>query len=257
VNAVCESEVRRAAQLHERQPGDAATLPVLPSLRTLLPAGGLVKGQVAAVGEYGTLCLVLMAAASAAGAWCAVAGIPEFGVVAAAQAGVDPDRLLLVPDPGEDWARVAATLIDACELVVLRPPEPATAPVRRRLEATLRRGRSVLLIAGDWPGAQVRLQVVTRRWTGIGDGHGRLRACRAEVRADGRGAGAVPQTRWFWLPAEDGTVTADERTEETTVLTGPAHRGFGQFAVSGDIPVEAQSFEASGPDDRGSAWPAT
>jgi hypothetical protein len=25
---------------------------------------------------------------------------------------------------------------------------------------------------------------------------------------DGRGAGAAPRTRWLWLPAEDGTVTA-------------------------------------------------
>jgi hypothetical protein len=75
-------------------------LPVLPPLRTLLPAGGLVKGQVVSVGRYGMLCLALMAGASAAGAWCAVAGVPEFGVAAAAAAGVEPDRLLLVPGPG-------------------------------------------------------------------------------------------------------------------------------------------------------------
>ena len=50
-----ERALRRAGQLHERLPGDEEILPVLPPLRTLLPAGGLVKGQVAAVGEYGGL----------------------------------------------------------------------------------------------------------------------------------------------------------------------------------------------------------
>jgi hypothetical protein len=83
---------------------------------------------------------------------------------------------------------------------------------RRRLEATLRRGRGVLLVAGDWPGAQLRLRVVTQRWTGLGDGRGRLRACCAEVTADGRGEAAMTRTRWLWLPGEDGGVAlADPR----------------------------------------------
>jgi hypothetical protein len=189
---------------------DAGTLAVLPALRELLPRGGLACGSVVAVAEFGLLCLALAAAASAAGAWCGIAGVPEAGIVAAVGLGLDAERMLLVPDLGPAWPQVTASLLDGCELVLLRPPEQATAQVRRRLEATLRRGRGVLLVAGDWPGALVRLQVVTRRWTGLGDGHGRLRACRAEVRADGRGASAAPRTRWLWLPAEDGTVTVAE-----------------------------------------------
>jgi hypothetical protein len=62
-------------------------------------------------------------------------------------------------------------------------------------------------VAGDWPGAQVRLRVISQRWTGLGDGHGRVRACCAEVTADGRGEAALTRTRWLWLPAEDGGVT--------------------------------------------------
>jgi len=104
-------------------------------------------------------------------------------------------------------AQVVASLLDGCEIVLVRPPAPATAPIRKRLEAALRRGRGVLLVAGDWSGAQVRLRVGTRRWTGLGDGHGRLRACCAEVTANGRGQAAATHTRWLWLPAEDGTVT--------------------------------------------------
>jgi hypothetical protein len=101
---------------------------------------------------------------------------------------------------------VVASLLDGCELVLLRPPVPASAQVRRYLDATLRRGRGVLLVTGDWPGSQVRLRVTEQRWTGLGDGRGLLRACRAEVMADGRGEAAMSRTRWLWLPAEDGAV---------------------------------------------------
>lgn len=236
MNAAHESAVQPARQLRERQPGDEQILPVLPPLRTLLPAAGLVKGQVAAVDEYGVLCLALMAGASAAGAWCAVAGIPEFGVVAAAQAGVEPDRLLVVPDLGEDWPRVAGALIDGCEVVLVRPPAQPPAQVRQRLGAVLRRRAGVLLVIGAWDGAPIRLRVARRRWTGLGDGHGRLQACQAEVVAEGRGAAGRPRSRWLWLPAPDGTVAEAAVPQETMpVLTGPAHRGFGQSAALSDI----------------------
>ena len=166
-------------------------LPVLPALRGLLPRGGLTRGSVVAVAEFGLLCLALVAAASADGAWCGIAGIPEAGMLAAAALGLDAGRTLLVPDPGPSWPQVVASLLDGCELVLLRPPArtPASVQVRQRLEATLRRGRGVLVVAGDWPGAQLR-----------------LRACCAEVAADGRGEAAMTRTRWLWLPGEDGGV---------------------------------------------------
>jgi hypothetical protein len=196
-------------------PGAVGTgmLPVLPALRELLPRGGLARGSVVTVAEFGLLALALVAGASADGAWCGIAGVPEAGVLAAAGLGLEAERTLLVPDPGHAWAQVVASLLDGCDLVLLRPPAqapPLEAQVRRRLEATLRRGRGVLLVAGDWPGAQVRLRVLTQGWTGLGDGHGRLRACCAQVTADGRGEAAVPRTRWLWLPAEDGRVTVAE-----------------------------------------------
>jgi hypothetical protein len=190
-------------------PGEPGVLPVLPVLRELLPRGGLPRGSVVTVTEFGLLALALAAGASAAGAWCGVAGVPEAGVLAAAALGLDTERILLIPDPGQAWAQVVASLLDGCELVLLRlPPGAQLARVRPRLEATLRRARGVLLVAGEWPGAQVRLRVVTQGWTGLGDGHGRLRACCAQVTADGRGEAALTRTRWLWLPAEDGRITA-------------------------------------------------
>jgi hypothetical protein len=207
-------------------------LPALPALRDLLPRGALARGSVLVVPEFGLLCLALAAGASATGAWCGIAGIPEAGLLAAAGLGLDIERMLLVPDPGPAWPQVVASLLDGCELVLVRPPAMAQAPVRRRLEAALRRAGGVLLVAGDWPGAQVRLRVLTQRWTGLGDGHGRVRACCAEVTADGRGEAALARTRWLWLPAEDGAVAVADPVDILVTDTP-----FPQ-----DIPVARDSF---------------
>jgi hypothetical protein len=186
-------------------PSGRGALPVLPALGELLP-GGLSRGTVAAVGGWGLLCLALAAGASAAGAWCAVAGVPQLGVAAAAGVGLDPGRMLVVPDLGAGWPQVVISLLDGCELVLLRPPDRPSGGVRRRLEASLRRCGGVLVVAGDWDGAQARLIVARQEWAGIGTGHGRLRARRVQVVADGRGAASRLRTRWLWLPGPDGSV---------------------------------------------------
>ena len=119
------------------------TLPVLPALRELLPRGGLARGSVLAVAEFGLLCLALVAGASADGAWCGIAGIPEAGVLAATGLGLDAGRTLLVPEPGPAWPQVVASLLDGCEIVLLRPPVRAPAQVQAapRGDAAARAGR--------------------------------------------------------------------------------------------------------------------
>jgi hypothetical protein len=190
-------------------PGEGI-LPVLPALRDLLPARGLQRGSVVTTGDWGLLSLALAAGASAAGAWCAATGVPALGVRAAADAGLDPGRLVLIPDPGRNWPQVVASLLDGFDIVLLRLAGQPPAQLRRKLEATARRHASVLLVAGEWPGAQTRLIVSAEEWTGIGAGYGRLRARRVRVAASGRGAGERPRARWLWLPGPDGTVTAAE-----------------------------------------------
>jgi hypothetical protein len=189
---------------------DADLLPVLPALRDLLPHGALQRGSVVAAGSWNLLCVALAAGPVASGAWCAVAGIPEFGVAAAADAGLDPARLLVIPGLGPNWAQVVISLLDGCDLVVLRPPDRPPPQARRKLEAAVRRHGAVLLVAGDWDGAQVRLRIAAQEWAGIGQGHGRLRGRRAQVVVDGRGGWSRSQARWLWLPDPDGVVTAFE-----------------------------------------------
>ena len=188
-------------------PGEEV-LPVLPALRGLLAAGGLQRGHVVATAHGGLLFLALAAAASAAGAWCAAVGLPSLGVRAAADAGLDPDRLLLVAEPGASWPQVVASLLDGCDVVLLRPPARPAAQLRRKLEAAARRFGSVLLVAGEWEGAQARLLIADQEWAGIGAGHGRLRARRARIVAEGRNAGARARSAWLWLPGPDGSVRA-------------------------------------------------
>jgi hypothetical protein len=210
------SLVRRGAGMpeavlpREAALSDEAVLPVIPAMRELLP--GLRRGSVVATGPWSLLCLALAAGASAAGAWCAVVGLPQLGVAAAAGAGLDPDRMLLIADPGTGWPQVVASLLDGCELVLLRPPDRPPAQVRRRIEATVRRFGGVLVVAGEWDGAQARLSIAQQEWTGIGTGHGRLRSRRVQVVADGRGGAAQPRSRWLWLPGPDGSVTAAGQT---------------------------------------------
>lgn len=183
-------------------------LPVLSALAPLLPDKGLAKGSVVAVDRAGTLCVALMAGPSQSGMWCGVAGMPDVGIVAAAEAGAEPGRMMLVPEPGPRWAEVAATMLDACAVVLLRPPGRAPAQARRRLETAARRSGAALIVAGAWDGAPVWLHVTRQQWDGIGDGYGQLHARRAEVIAEGRGALIRPRRVWLWLPGPDGKITA-------------------------------------------------
>jgi hypothetical protein len=203
-------------------PGESI-LPVLPPLRGLLAGGGLPRGQVVTTGAWGLLCLALAAGASHGGAWCAVIGLPSLGVLAAADLGLDPGRLLLVAEPGGSWPQVVASLLDGCDMVLLRPPDRPSAQLRRKLEAVARRHGSVLLVAGEWDGAQARLRVARHEWAGIGAGHGRLRARKVEVVAEGRGM--RPRTQWLWLPGPDGAVAEVAEVAEAAEATGPGRLG--------------------------------
>jgi len=207
-------------ELASEQPGERL-LPVLPALSGLLP-GGLRRGCVIAVERPGLLCVTLAAGASAAGEWCAVVGMPQLGVRAAADVGVDVDRLLLVPDPGSRWPQVVAALLEGCELVLLRPPARPSAQVTRRLAAHARRSGGALVVAGGWEGANLWLRVTCSQWVGIGTGHGRLRGRRVQVIAGGRGSGARPRVQWWWLPGPDGAVAVAEPSAAGRAAAGRA-----------------------------------
>ncbi|MEU4247091.1 hypothetical protein AB0F15_06735 [Amycolatopsis sp. NPDC026612] len=196
--------VRTAAQL--REPGQGELLTVLPELAQLLPDGGLRRGSTIAVRGATSLVLALLAAATRNGSWAAVTALPELGLAAAAELGVDLERLALVPHPGAELVAVLSALVDGFDLVVLGSAavQPQTA---RRLAGRVRNRGTVLLTAGPWPGADLELKVSRRRWHGITqDGHGHLTARDVVATSRGRGAAARPSSVGLLLPGLEGAL---------------------------------------------------
>jgi hypothetical protein len=183
---------------------DERALPVAAPLAPLLPGEHLRRGSTVAVRRSVALALALVAEASASGSWVAAVGLPDLGVVAAAEAGIVLDRLALVPAPTRrNWAAVVAALLDAIDVVLVRPPAGAHAADTRRLAARARERGSVLVPLGDvWTDpVDLHLAVTASRWRGLGQGHGRLEARWVEVAAGGRGTAARERHAHLWLPA--------------------------------------------------------
>jgi len=178
---------------------DSRLIPTHPAIAGLLPGGGLKQGAVYSVERSSMLLMALLAGPSAAGAWCAVVGVPEFGVEAAERFGIDLDRLVLVPQPGDDWLAVTAAIVDVMGVVVTRPPRRATDSSIARLSARLRQRGATLLVLGSWPQSEAMLSLSQSTWHGIGDGHGHLAAREVTVTVTSRVAGR-PRSARLWLP---------------------------------------------------------
>ncbi|HKR51816.1 MAG TPA: hypothetical protein VJT72_19985 [Pseudonocardiaceae bacterium] len=202
--------VLSASGLRERLdiPGGRPPFPVVEPFAMLLPGGGLRRGSVIAVQGSTALLLALLAAATAQGAWAAVVGVGDLGVLAAAEAGVVVPRLALIPRPGPDPAKVAAALLDGVDLVALADADRVSSGARRSLAARARQRGSVLLPLGRWPGADVELSCRAEAWYGAEAGHGRLRSREVVVRAVGRGAAARPRAARLLLPGPGGAVVS-------------------------------------------------
>jgi hypothetical protein len=145
-----------------------------------------------------SLAVALMAGPSTDGAWCGVVGTAELGLEAAAAAGVELRRTILVPDPGEAWLEVTAALIDVLGVVVLRAPARVAPQDVSRISARLRQRGGVLIAYGDWPRSEARLSMRDVEWVGLGRGHGHLQARCATIEVQ-RGT-APARRRRLWMP---------------------------------------------------------
>ncbi len=168
--------------------------------RRILPSPDLLQLQTGS--SYGvdsaSLAMALMAGPSADGAWCGVVGSAEFGLEAAAAAGVELRRTILVPDPGEAWLEVTAALIDVLGVVVVAAPSQVSGKDVSRISARLRQRGGVLIAYGDWPRCDARLSLRDAEWVGLGRGHGHLQARRVTVEV--RRGTAPARTGQLWLP---------------------------------------------------------
>jgi hypothetical protein len=203
---------------------DGVAIAVPGALAGLVP-GGVRRGEAVALpgaadgsAAVDYLTLALLAEALRQGLWCAAVGAPELGGAALAGLLGGPavregalQRLLVVAEPGEQWAEAAAVLADGVDLLLVAPPGAVSAQVARRLDARLRQGvadaarhRAALLVLGAWPSARTVLRVRRLGWTGLGEGTGHLAGGRAEITAEDR-ARRVRRVQ-VWLPGEDGAV---------------------------------------------------
>src|SRR4029450_12383868 len=67
---------------------DERLLPALPALQPLLPGRGLRRGTTGTGASSAAVGLALVAGPSAAGSWVAAVGLPDLGIVAAAETGI-------------------------------------------------------------------------------------------------------------------------------------------------------------------------
>lgn len=207
-------------------------LSVPAALAGLLPEGGLRRGSVVHLDGAGatSLAVALLGEASRSGAWVAAVGLPTLGLAAAAELGLDLERLVLVapPEPAR-WGAVAAALVGAFEAVVVQPTHRVRAADARRLEARTRERGTVLVQVGGrsdaWPHAvDLHLSVSAATWTGLHDGHGRLRSRRAVVEVQGRRSADRARRTELWLPAADGSVAPVVPVPSASVDPAPARQ---------------------------------
>jgi hypothetical protein len=202
-----EPTAASGGRLRSGAPGEGTrVLPVDPRLADLLPDGGLRTGTTVVVRGSTSLLLTLLAEASRDGAWTVLVGYPAAGMAAAADAGCDLARTLVVPLPagsGVDAPAVLAALIDGMDVVVIGPEVALLEQDRRRLTARARDRGTVLVSAlptsasgaggsAGWAGAHVVLEATAGDWAGTDHGAGWLRRRTLRVRRTGRGSAARP-----------------------------------------------------------------
>lgn len=212
-DAQSEGDVLRLrAQLEQVQGRrlDAPVLPVLPALASLLPGGGLRPGSAYSIAPSASLLFALLAAASQAGSWCGVVGMPQFGVEAAERLGVDLSRVVLIPDPGSRWLAVTATIAEVLPVVAVRPGGRASDGDVARLAARLRDRGAVLLVQGPWAQAEASIGIADPAWVGLGHGHGYLAGRELTVTVTSRRT-PVPRRGRVLLPATDGVLASTHR----------------------------------------------
>lgn len=219
-----------APEIRRRGPADGGAIPVSEPLRPLIPGGVLERGTIVSVATRGYpgaanyVELALLAGATAGGAWAGVIGFPALGIAALSGLGADLSKFLVLDEPGEQWLQAVSVMAGAVDVVLLWPPRRPTAEQLRRVvsrvRTTDRQRGTVLVVAGPWDGAHLRLRAHGAAWSGLGAGTGHLTGRRVSVSAEGRGARGQGRSVDLWLPAADGTVQEYMPASELTAPAG-------------------------------------
>lgn len=197
--------VTTAATLaHER------TLPVVDQLEPLVPTGGLQRGSTVAVHGVGgtSFALALVGQAVREGSFLAVVAPASFGLAACIDFDIPLRRVVqfVLPDDLANWAQAVAAIIEGFDLVLLADQRKVRPAQARQLSARNReRGSVVVRIGGpSWPdAADVRFDVTSPRWFGLGQGHGHLQERQVQVQVAGRRYHQRQRVHHLRLPSLD------------------------------------------------------
>jgi hypothetical protein len=153
-----------------------------------------------------------------------VVGLPDLGLLAVAEAGLDLARVALVPNvPPDQWVVAVGALVDAVDAVLVGPPSHVRIGDARRLSARARERGTVLMVLGRWAErVDLQLTVEESRWEGLDAGHGHLAARRLVILTNGRGAAARPRRVMWWT---DGHRRPAARFAGSDVEAGSADAG--------------------------------
>lgn len=183
------SRVAPATMAQER------TLPIAEMFADLFAEGGLVRGRTLVCdGPAATsLALALVAPAIAAGSWLATIDLPTIGLDAASELGIPLERVVAVSTGGEPgqadrWPDVVAAAADGFDVLLVGVPRDVPATTLRRITTRIRQRGAVMIAvgeAGQLAGDGV-LHSEASRWSGLGDGYGRLQRRELTVQASGR-----------------------------------------------------------------------
>lgn len=207
---------------------DTRAIPTQEALAGLLPGGALAAGGRYQVVGSTLLALALLQGPSSAGAWCAIVGMPDLGVEAAAGLGIDLERLVLVPHPGAQWLSVVSALVDVVSVVLVRPPlregrSRVPEAAAGKLAARLRQRDAVLVSLGDWPQTDAALSVSESSWAGLGPGFGHLAVRQVTVSSVSASWHGRLRSRRLWLPdAEQRVAAVEPRVRDVVRLRSAA-----------------------------------
>ena len=207
-------------------------------VRDLVPEGRLPQGAVSVVAGSPNLLLALLAVSQGREDWIAFVAAPETGYLAAAERGIDLERVVAIPDTHGRPAETVAALLDGMGYVVTGPQIALTPSERRRLLARARERGAGLVSMTPWEHAALRLRVSRARWSGVDEGAGYLRHCELDVDVAGRGAG-LRQT----VALPPGPVKGDD--DRATREEGRRLRGPGSFRLN-----DAEAWAEVGDRDR-------
>lgn len=209
---------------------DGGWLAVPPVLRGVVPHGAVRRGSSLSVLGSTTLLLHVVASLAEHGGWTAVVGHPDLGLAAALDAGLDPARLVLVPDPGPSAPEVIGAVVDGFDVVVVGRAALGDRD-RRAIGQRVRHRGAVLVSTLPWPGAEVSLEAGESAWYGLATG--RLTEAQIVVRATGR-AGGAPRSVVLRVREHDGgtRLLPDVTSVGTEVGTEVAGNGAGAGVVA-------------------------